>query len=127
VKTSQPAVQNVKQPVSKSQKRIGCIEQLRSDVLAVMLDEELSGTADKLENEKQASMKVGQSTRPYEEEIAYVRREQQVRSMRRRAHSAYLDGIQREIAEQDAIERTLPNFDDRCNREFAEAWWRWGN
>lgn len=102
-------------------------EQLRTDVLAVMLDEELSALAERLEDERSAVLKAGQWTRGYEEEIAYVRREQQIRSMRRRAHSAYLEGMQREILEQDAIERTLPNFDDRCNREFVDAWWRWGN
>ena len=128
MKNSQSMVQqkNVKPQGAKS-RHSGGSEQLRSDILAVMLDEELSGLADRLEEERQSALKSGYATRAYEEEIAYVRREQQVRSMRRRAHSAYLDGIQREIAEQDAIERTLPNFDDRCNREFADAWWKWGN
>ena len=114
-------------PQGVRSKRSSGPEQLRTDVLAVMLDEELSGLAERTEEERLAALKSGQWTRGYEEEIAYVRREQQIRSLRRRAHSAYLDGIQREIAEQDAIERTLSNFDDRCNKEFADAWWRWGN
>lgn len=102
-------------------------EQLHIDSLAIMLDEELSGLAERLEEERLSVLKSGQRTREYEEEIAFVRREQQVRSLRRRAHTAYLESVQRENVEQDFIERTLPNFDDRCNKEFADAWWRWGH
>ena len=98
-----------------------------TDDLAIMLDEDLSARVDKLEEEKTIAYKNGCDYRPHEEEIAYVRREQQVRTSRRRAHAAYLDGLQRDFQEQDDLERGLPNFDDRCNREFADAWWKWGN
>lgn len=98
-----------------------------SDVLAVVLDEELSNIAERLEDERLSALKAGRVTRLYEEELAYIRREQQIRSLRRRAHASYISNLQQEIAMQDAIESALPNFDDRCNKEYVDAWWRWGN
>lgn len=102
-------------------------EMFHSDVLAVVLDEELSNIAERLEDERLSALKAGRVTRLYEEELAYIRREQQIRSLRRRAHASYISNLQQEIAMQDAIESALPNFDDRCNKEYVDAWWRWGN
>jgi hypothetical protein len=67
------------------------------DSLAILTDDELGARARTLEGER-TSMLVEQAREanviPWEVEIAYVRREQQIRKLRRDAHEAYLERLQ---------------------------------
>lgn len=56
------------------------------DVLDVMLDEDLIARYRALDEERNKVFMSGLDSRPWEEELAYVRREQQIRQRRRDAH-----------------------------------------
>ncbi|NBT35357.1 MAG: hypothetical protein EBT03_07435 [Betaproteobacteria bacterium] len=60
------------------------------DELAIMSDEELAGRASRLEGERRRVASSSSELRPWEEEIAYVRREQALREDRSKAHAAYM-------------------------------------
>lgn len=64
------------------------------DALGTMLDEDLIVRLRSLEDEKGKVYEAHQDTRPWEEEIAYVRREQQVRRIRRDNHQDYLRRVE---------------------------------
>lgn len=72
-------------------------EVIDSDVLAGMLDEDLITRLRLLEDEKNKLYEQHADGRPWEEEIAYVRREQQVRRGRRDAHQDYMRKVESEL------------------------------
>lgn len=65
-------------------------EQVDIDTLGTMLDEDLIVRLRTLEDERGKAYEAHQDSRPWEEEIAYVRREQQLRRVRRDNHMDYL-------------------------------------
>lgn len=72
------------------------------DVLAVTPDEELIKQLRALEDERNRVLESHQDPRPWEEEVAYIRRELQVRRGRREAHDVYVRQLEREYAEAEA-------------------------
>lgn len=68
------------------------------DVLGAMLDEDLIVRLRSLEDEKE---RTHLDARPWEEEIAYIRREQQLRRARREAHSEYVRACELEFARSE--------------------------
>lgn len=87
------------------------------DELGVMLDEDLLARGRALEEARAKAFEERVDSRPWEEEIAYVRREQQIRRARRETHSEYVRKAEDEFAR---VEATLPagDFD---NTEFVYA------
>lgn len=63
------------------------------DDLALLSDEELSGRAGRLEADRRRAASTSSNLVPWETEIAYVRREQQLRDARAIAHSEFLRGV----------------------------------
>lgn len=59
------------------------------DELATTTDEELLRLGRQLEQERETIHEARLDPRPWEEEIAYIRREQQIRKTRREAHAAW--------------------------------------
>lgn len=72
--------------MSKGKRRTDGPAIITIDDLAVMTDDELSGRANRFEAERNRV----RDQYPWEVEIAYVRREQQIRRQRADAHSAWL-------------------------------------
>lgn len=69
------------------------------DDLAYLSDEELSGRAGRLESERRRAASTSSLLTPWEVEIAYVRREQQIRESRSAAHTEWLKTAPRAEAE----------------------------
>jgi hypothetical protein len=78
------------------------------DVLGTLLDEDLIVRLRALDDDRNKAFEARLDTRPWETEVAYVRREQQMRRARRENHSAW---IKREQEARDAEEATLPPGD----------------
>ncbi len=72
------------------------------DVLGTMLDEDLVIRLRVLEEDKGRVYESHMDSRPWEEELAYVRREQQIRRMRRDTHADYEREAQSEFARTEA-------------------------
>lgn len=72
--------------MSKGKKRVDGPAIITIDDLAVMSDDELSNRANRFEAERNRV----RDQYPWEVEIAYVRREQQIRRQRADAHSAWV-------------------------------------
>ena len=72
------------------------------DDLGVMLDEDLIGRLRGLEDEKNRAYESHMDTKPWEEEIAYIRREQQIRRIRRDTHADYVRKYEEEFARTEA-------------------------
>lgn len=87
------------------------------DDLAVLTDEELYARSRLLDEDRQYMFNAGAVSRPWEEELAYVKRELMLRKSRRDAHEAYVRQIEREFQEQ---ERNLP-MADMDNTQFLRA------
>lgn len=88
------------------------------DDLSVMLDEDLGLRVRALEDAKAKAIGAGaDNARPWEEEIAYIRREQQIRRGRREAFVEYSRKLEEEFARTEA---SLPagDFD---NTQFVYA------
>lgn len=88
------------------------------DVLGTMLDEDLVTRLRALDDEKNRIYENGGADpRPWEEEVAYVRREQQIRRARRDSHAEY---VQKAEGEFNRLEASLPagDFD---NSAFVNA------
>ena len=83
-------------------------EVVSSDVLGAMLDEDLVVRLRALDDDKGKVYESHLDTRPWEEEIAYIRREQQIRRTRRDTHSEYVRKAEDEFAR---IEASLPAGD----------------
>ena len=78
------------------------------DVLGAMDDKDLVLRFQAMDEDRLRSYEVGRDPRPWEEEIAYVRREQQIRRTRRDVHSRLTAAAQ---AEYERIEASLPQGD----------------
>ena len=83
-------------------------EVVNVDVLATALDEDLANRLRVLEDERNRVIESHTDARPWEEEIAYVRREQQLRRVRRDHHQ---DFVRREQEAFDRYEAQLPAGD----------------
>ena len=78
------------------------------DVLGTLLDEDLIVRLRVLDDDRNRAYEARADTSPWETEIAYVRREQQVRRSRRENHT---DFIKREQRLFDELEASLPPGD----------------
>lgn len=83
-------------------------EILDLDALGIMLDDDLLGRLRTLEDDRNTSENMNMDTRPWEEEIAYLRREQQIRRIRRDTHADY---VRRSEDEFSRLEASLPAGD----------------
>jgi hypothetical protein len=83
-------------------------EVVSSDVLGTMLDEDLIVRLRALEDDKGRVYEAYGDARPWEEEIAYIRREQQMRRVRRDTHADYM---KKEADEFNRAEFGLPAGD----------------
>ncbi len=72
------------------------------DALATMPDEDLIGRLRALEEEKSKAYEAHVDVRSWEEEIAYIRREQQIRRTRRDAQMEYNRKVESEFAQSEA-------------------------
>lgn len=77
-------------------------EVVNVDVLGAMLDEDLIVRLRSLEADKDKAYEAYGEARPWEEEIAYIRREQQIRRIRRDEHSNYVRQSELEFARAEA-------------------------
>jgi len=78
------------------------------DMLSTMLDEELSDLVHSLENDRMIVLEARFDPRFWEEEVAYARREQQLRRNRRESHDRYLSLC---VDQSDVSEDDLPQGD----------------
>jgi len=78
------------------------------DVLGTLLDEDLIVRLRALTEDLERAYEAKLDTRPWETEVAYVRREQQMRRARRENHSAW---VKAEQEARDREEATLPPGD----------------
>jgi len=83
-------------------------EVVSADVLGTMLDEDLIVRLRVLDEACRTATSSGIDTRPWEEEIAYVKREQHLRRARREQHLIYARKIEQEFNDS---ERGLPAGD----------------
>ena len=90
------------------------------DVLAIMADEDLSSRLRSLEEDRGKVDSAGYETRIWEEDIAYVRREMQIRGQRRRAHEVYVKEQDRERYLDAMYENSLP-VADVDNTQFLRS------
>jgi hypothetical protein len=89
------------------------------DVLGAMLDEDIVVRLRVLEEDRAKVIEARGDTRPWEEEVAYVRREQQMRRVRRDSHSDY---VRKATEEFDRLEASLPAGDfDNSAFVYAET------
>lgn len=94
-------------------------EVLTVDVLGTMLDEDIVVRLRVLEEDRNKVIETHGETRPWEDEIAYVRREQQMRRVRRDSHSEY---VKKATEEFDKLEASLPAGDfDNSVFVYAES------
>jgi hypothetical protein len=83
-------------------------EMVTIDVLSTMLDEDLVVRLRALDDSRGQIYESHMDMRPWEEEIAYVRREQQIRRTRRDTHSDY---VRKSEDEFNRLEAVLPAGD----------------
>jgi len=83
-------------------------EVISIDVIGTMLDEDVNVRLRLIEEERFKVMDAGGDVRPWEEEVAYLRREQQLRRGRRESHSEWLRSEQEWF---DKYEASLPAGD----------------
>jgi hypothetical protein len=77
-------------------------EVLNMDVMATMLDEDLVKRLCSLEDDRMKVLGSCDDSQSWEVELAYVRRELQIRRERRAAHERYVRLIEREHSESEA-------------------------
>jgi hypothetical protein len=77
-------------------------QQVNMDTLGGMSDEDLINHLRSLHEGLDHAYETRGNSRLWEEEIAYVRREQQIRRERRAAHDAYIRTLEREFAISEA-------------------------
>lgn len=87
-KRSEPSNYNTR-PVQRYQ-NIALPEVITIDALGTMLDEDLIVRLRTLDEDKNKAYDSHVDARPWEEEIAYIRREQQLRRVRRDSHQEYV-------------------------------------
>lgn len=108
---------NDEKNVVRHQKKSGppVPEVVNMDTLATLLDDELYSHANAMEHGRARAYDQRHDTLPWEQEIAYARREIQIRHQRREAHERYVSALSR----QHMIdERNLPYFQESDNRKF---------
>ena len=88
------------------------------DVLGEMLDEDLSARLRELDIERDRV--VGAKVDPYywEVESAYVKRELQIRKIRRERHDVYLEELRQDEMRANALDASLP-YADLDNSAFT--------
>lgn len=81
------------------------------DVIGNMVDEDLHVRLRAMEDDSRAVFEAGLDPRPWEEEIAYVKREQQIRRDRRERHARFVrdENFLFEKAEMNAPEGDFDN------------------
>ena len=84
-------------------------EVINMDVLSVMQDKDLATRHRDIDEERVLAQEMGYSTLQWEVELAYIKREQQIRNERRQAHAEI---TAREYEEFYASEAALPSGDD---------------
>lgn len=91
-------------PQARSSRRypVALPELVSIDVLGAQNDEELINRLRSLEEDRNKVLDAHMDARPWEEEVAYIRRELQIRRSRREAHQAYVRTLEREFAESEA-------------------------
>lgn len=67
------------------------------DVLGILPEEDLLGRVRTLEDDRQKLLENQYDVQPWEEEIAYIRRELQLRKVRRDLHDAYLSNLKDDL------------------------------
>lgn len=72
------------------------------DVLGTLGDEELFNRLKSLEEARQKVLEAHLDPRQWEEEVAYIRRELQIRRQRRDLHVQYVRQLEKEFAESEA-------------------------
>lgn len=94
------------------------------DAMAAMPDDELAGLLYATVAKRDDMYKARRSTRFLEEEICYLKRELQLRKIRRERHDEYVKN--EEISMEDAMfdERRLPSA-ELDNIQFVQAWNEW--
>lgn len=90
-------------------------EVVNMDVLGVMLDDEVYARSYSLESDRLQVLKAGMDTRLWDIELAYVKRELQMRSSRRQAHDRFLANEERVRREMMRYEESLPEANFECN------------
>lgn len=90
-------------------------EVMNMDHLATLLDDELYSHANAMEHGRARAYDQRHDTFPWEQEIAYARREIQIRNLRRDAHERYTASLSRQYVSD---ERNLPYFQESDNRKF---------
>lgn len=65
-------------------------EIINMDDVACLSDESISERISRLESDRNSVLASSDDARPWEVEIAYLRREQQIRGFRRQLHDSYL-------------------------------------
>jgi hypothetical protein len=88
------------------------------DVIATMTDDELVNRFQRMDVEREAMRETRIPTREWEIEIAYVRREQQLRRTRREAHDSYLNAMHASSPELDVL---ADEFIDHADAALAQA------
>lgn len=84
---------------------------LNMDEIATFVDEEIAQRLVDLTNDRMEAVESGRQSRLFEDDICYLRREQQIRRHRREAHDGYLKLLDREAMEAKAYEDSLPMAD----------------
>lgn len=77
-------------------------EIVNMDALAAMQDNELAQRHRTLDDDRLRAQELGYSTQPWEVEIAYVKREQQIRNAHRAAHAEITRREQADFYESEA-------------------------
>lgn len=72
------------------------------DTLGAMQDDELVARFRAVDDDRLKVVNAGLDARPWEEELAYARREMQIRRSRREAHDRYVRQLEREYQESEA-------------------------
>lgn len=104
------ATSPVAAPQVRAQRRypVGFPEVANMDALGIISDEELVTRLRSLEDDRAKVLDAHLDPRLWEDEVAYVRREMQVRRTRRETHERYVRTLEREFADAEV---GLPNAD----------------
>lgn len=99
-----PEEEKVQKPMSDGRRRnaVYLPEVIDSDALAVLQDNELALRYRALDDDRVRAQELGYSLQPWEVELAYVRREQQIRNERRITHTEISRREQQQFYASDA-------------------------
>ena len=93
--------------MSKRKSSVELPDIVNMDDLALFSDEELSGRAGRLEADRRRAASTSSDLVPWETEIAYIRREQQLREERAIRHREYTVGAPPEPQAEDTTEEVV--------------------